>query len=63
MAKHILDGPRKVDNDGHFERFTKLDRAASGKLSPQSEKLIREPRTRKPGEKLRRFAEIQRRED
>ena len=35
----------------------------SGKPAAQSEKLSREPRKRNPGEKLRRYTDIERKSD
>ena len=63
MAKHIIDGPRKRDDSERLERYTKIERETSGKPGAQTETVSREPRTRNPGEKLRRFVDIDRRGD
>ena len=63
MGKHVIDGPRKHDDADRLEQYTKLDKAQSEEPGPQSEALQREKRRRNPGEKLRRFTEMERRKD
>lgn len=63
MSKHVIDGPRKRDNSERLEHYTKIEKEESGKPGKQSEALNREARTRNPGEKLRRYAQIDRRSD
>lgn len=63
MSKHITDGPRKRDDSERLEHYTKIEKEKSGKPGAQSEALSREARTRNPGEKLRRYAEIDRRSE
>lgn len=63
MSKHIVDGKRKRDDSERLEHYTNIDREKSGKPAPQSEALQREKHTRNPGEKLKRFTDIERRED
>lgn len=63
MSKHIVDGPRKRDDSERLERYSGIERGKSGKPGPQSEALQREKHTRNPGEKLKRFTDIERRED
>lgn len=59
MSKHIIDGPRTRDGD-RVEHYAKIEREKSGKPSNQSEALRRGARTRRPGEKLRRYVKIDR---
>lgn len=63
MGKHIIDKPRKTGQGDRLRHYTKLDREVSGRPAPQTEALLRAPRDHASEEKLRRFAEIQRRED
>ena len=63
MSKHITDGPRKRQDSERLEHYTKIDKESSGKPGAQSEALNRESRTRHPGEKLRRYAEMDRRKE
>lgn len=62
MARHIIDTPKTRDDSGRFEKFVKIMRTNSDQPGVQSEKLRREAPTRVPGEKLRRFTDIERRE-
>ena len=63
MGKHIIDGARKHETSERLEQYTKLDQAQSDAPGPQSSALHREPRKRNPGEKLRRYAEMDRKKD
>lgn len=63
MGKHIIDGSRTRSDRTRLERFSALDHERSGKPGRQSEALRREPRNRNEGGKLRRYVEIDRRED
>jgi hypothetical protein len=62
MARHIIDAPRPREDSGRFEKFVKIMRTNSDRPGTQTQKLRREAPTRVPGEKLRRFTDIERRE-
>lgn len=62
MARHIIDTPKTRDDSGRFEQFVKIMRTSSEQPAAQSQALRREAPTRVPGEKLRRYTQIERRE-
>ena len=61
--KHIVDHPRTRSEAGRLTRYSKLDIETGAARSREAETLDRQPRARRDGETLRRFAEIDRRDD
>lgn len=61
VSKHIIDGPRSRVTSERLEQFARIDLKTSGKPRPQSDQLNRKDRTRDSGQKLRRFAAMDRR--
>lgn len=60
--KHIVDHPRTRSGTERLVRYSQLDLNAREAPSAKAETLTRQPRERQTGVKLRRFAEIARRD-
>ena len=59
--KHIVDHPRTRVTSEKLERYRKLDLETADTVSAEVSAMVRQPRARRQGEKLRRFAELARR--
>jgi len=63
MSKHIIDGPRKAGEGTRATQYARIERETGEGHRPQAEAKLRRVRTRDPNEKLKRFTEIDRRDD
>lgn len=62
MARHIIDAPRSRDTQEKLGQYVRIDHDTAEAPGQQSKTLLRESRTRDTGAKLKRFAEIERRD-
>lgn len=61
MGRHITDRPRTRDDRSRLERYPKIASNENGRPGRQSKKVMRESRTRRAAERLKRFLRLDRR--
>ena len=60
--KHIVDHPRTRNPSERLSRYRQFELAARETPSTEVEAMVRQPRARRDGEKLKRFVALDRRD-